>query len=243
MKILIADDERPARQELRFMLNELLPSAHFDEAESGTDVLERTANDSYDVVFLDINMPGDDGLTVAARLLERRQAPRIVFATAYSEHAAEAFRLSAVDYVVKPFREDRLAQTVARLKTPVDQRESVGKLLWHQQATKLWGEAAEERWVLLDYAQLQSVQARDKKVFLHTKEHPPLRVRHTLKELEERLSEHGFLRVHKAYMVNLAKIREVNSWFSGSFTLVLEDGSQVPLSRRFVAAFKEATGW
>ena len=245
MKILIADDETPAREELQFMLEELLPQADFQQAKDGLDALHRLREDSFDVVFLDIQMPGKDGLEVATKLFEQRRPPKVVFATAYSEHAVEAFRLSALDYIVKPIREDRLCQTVERLQERCDQREGLQKLLWQRKENKLWVEASEERWVLLDYDDILYIQAQDKKVFAVAEGYQPLRIRKTLKELEEAMTGEGFLRVHKGYMVNLKNVKEMSAWFSGSYTLILESeqNSQVPLSRRFVAKFREATGW
>lgn len=245
MKILIADDETPAREELQFMLGELLPQAKFQQAKDGHDALNQLRDEDFDVVFLDIQMPGKDGLEVASKLFEQRDPPKVVFATAYSEHAVEAFRLSALDYIVKPIREDRLCQTVERLQEKWDQREGLQKLLWQRKESKLWVEAAEDRWVLLDYSDILYIQAQDKKVYASVEGYPPLRIRRTLKELEEAMTPDGFLRVHKGYLVNLSKVKEMSAWFSGSYTLILEatTSNQVPLSRRFVSKFREATGW
>ena len=118
MNILIADDEKPAREELSFLLQGLLPEASLTTAKDGDDALSLLRESDFDVVFLDIEMPGKDGLQVATKILERPSPPRIVFATAYSEHAVEAFRLSALDYLVKPVRQDRLEQT-SHVKLPL----------------------------------------------------------------------------------------------------------------------------
>lgn len=245
MDILIADDEKPAREELTFLLQDLLPQAKLAVATDGLEALRRLQTKAFDLVFLDIEMPGQDGLQVASKLLEQQNPPRIVFATAYSEHAVEAFRLSALDYLVKPIRQDRLQQTLERIQGRSDQREGHQKLLWSQKATKLWVESADENWVLLDYSDILYIQAQDKKVYACVDGQPPLRIRRTLKELEEALSQADFLRVHKGYLVNLKKVKSVSAWFSGSFTLVMEARSkvQVPLARRFVARFREVTGW
>lgn len=245
MNILIVDDEQPAREELAYMLRDLVPQGQLQQAIDGDDALRQLRDQDYDVVFLDIQMPGKDGLEVASKLLEGRDPPRIIFATAYSEHAVEAFRLSALDYLVKPISEDRLQQTVTKLGLRSDQREGHQKLLWSRREDKLWVEASDERWVLLDYADIQYIQAQDKKVYAVVDGYPPLRIRRTLKELERAMSDAGFLRVHKGYLVNLRRVKEMSAWFSGSYTLVLDskDKSQVPLSRRFVAKFRAATGW
>jgi two-component system, LytTR family, response regulator len=245
MKILIADDESPAREELQFMLKELLPQAELHQASDGNEALQRLSEEPFDVVFLDIQMPGKDGLEVATKLLERQDPPRIVFATAYSEHAVEAFRLSALDYIVKPIGEERLLQTLDKLKEDSDQRHGFQNLLWSRKENKLWAEATEDRWVLLNYHDIQYIQAQDKKVYAAVEGYPPLRIRRTLKELEDAMAPQEFLRVHKGYLVNLRKVKEMSAWFSGSYTLILDSAQkcQVPLSRRFVNQFREATGW
>lgn len=245
MKILIADDEAPAREELQYLLQEMLPQADYRQATDGEEALACLREDEYDAVFLDIQMPGKNGLEVANKLLEHQNPPRIVFATAYSEHAVEAFRLSALDYLVKPIREDRLAQTVDKLQEKCDQRDGFQKLLWSRKENKLWVEASEERWVLLDYSDILYIQAQDKKVYAVANGYQPLRIRRTLKELEEVMAPQGFLRVHKGYLVNLKRVKEMSAWFSGSYTLILDapHKTEVPLSRRFVTKFREATGW
>lgn len=245
MNILIADDEKPAREELSYLLKDLLPQASLTTATDGDDALNCLRESDFDLVFLDIEMPGKDGLQVATKLLEKPSPPRIVFATAYSEHAVEAFRLSALDYLVKPVRQDRLEQTLDKLKETIDQRDGFQKLLWTRKAQKLWVESSDERWVLLDYNDILFIQAESKKVYASVDGYPPLRIRRTLKELEEELAGDGFLRVHKGYLVNLRKVKEMSTWFSGSYTLILDSQSnaQVPLSRRFVAKFREATGF
>jgi len=109
LHILIADDETPARSELRYILEMLAPEATFYEAANGGEALSLIEREPIEVAFLDINMPDVDGLTVAAIIMDSPEPPLVVFATAYDEHALQAFELAALDYVVKPFDERRLA--------------------------------------------------------------------------------------------------------------------------------------
>lgn len=245
MNILIADDEKPAREELSYLLQSLLPEANLATAQDGDEALTRLTESDFDVVFLDIEMPGRDGLQVATKILERPSPPRIIFATAYSEHAVEAFRLSALDYLVKPVGEERLEEALCKLKRGTDQRDGLQKLFWRRQAKKLWVESSNERWVLLDYDDILYIQAQDKKVYAAVDGYPLLRIRRTLKELEKELAHDDFLRVHKGYLVNLRKVKEMSTWFSGSYTLFLDSQgkNQVPLSRRYASQFRDATGF
>ena len=116
MRILIADDETPARDELGYILRTLVPEATFYEAADGEEALDLIEREPIDVAFLDIHMPGLDGLEVAAIIMDGPEPPLIVFATAYDEHVLQALELATFDYVMKPFNERRLAQTVKRIR-------------------------------------------------------------------------------------------------------------------------------
>jgi len=255
MNILIADDEAPARGELRYILETLAPEAAFYEAADGKETLSIIEREPIDVVFLDIRMPGLDGLAVAATIMEGPEPPLIVFATAYDEHAVRAFELAALDYVVKPFDERRLAQTMERVRRALAER----AILAEKQAalrkylsraapgglTKLWGQRANGNWVLVDYRDIMWIVAQAKRVYIHTTAGDKLLVRHTLKELESRLSSHNFVRVHKGYLVNLDHVAEVVPWFSGTYIIRMADEArtQIPMSRRYAAHLKKMTGW
>lgn len=256
MHILIADDETPARSELKYILEPLVPEATFFEAANGTETLNLVQTKPIDVVFLDINMPGLDGLEVAAILMEMPQPPLIVFATAYREHAIQAFELAALDYVVKPFDERRLAHTVERIRQAQNKR----VLLEQRQAAlqkylagtlssaglpKLWGQRENDNRVLVDYQDILWVMAEAKKVFIYTSVGDKLLTNHTLKKLEQRLASYNFARTHKAYLVNLDHIAEVVPWFSGTYLIHMDDAerSQIPMSRGYAAKIKKLTGW
>jgi DNA-binding LytR/AlgR family response regulator len=256
MHILIVDDERPARSELRYILEKLAPKAVFHEATNGQEALDQFTREPIDVAFLDINMPGMDGLEVAATILERPEPPLIVFATAYDEHALRAFELATLDYVVKPFDERRLERTVERIRQALDKRavlaqrqaalrDYLRRALPSGGLAKLWGERENENRLLVDYADILWIVAEDKKVYMHTASGDKLLVHHTLKELEPRLKPHNFARVHRGYIVNLDHVAEVVPWFSGTYLIRMDDEerSEIPMSRRYGAQLKEETGW
>lgn len=256
MHILIADDETPARSELRYILETLAPEGTYHEAVNGEEALDLVEREPIEVLFLDINMPGPDGLEVAATILDGPEPPLIVFATAYDEHALRAFELAALDYVVKPFDERRLAQTMERVRQALEER---GQLAHRQAAlrdylvratagrglTKLWGQRENESWVLVSYADVMWIVAEAKKVYAHATTGDRLLVRHTLKELEPRLSAHNFARVHKGYLVNLDHVAEIAPWFSGTYVVRMADETrtEIPMSRRYAAQLKKTTGW
>lgn len=249
MKILVAEDERPARTELVEHLSCLLPEAQVVEAKDGLEALAIATEGGFDVVFLDIEMPGLDGLAVGSRLLELRNPPRLVFATAIAGHAVEAFRMAALDYVLKPIEIPRLKETVERLLSEQEhsrrQRQAVSRYYESKGTPQIWAEAAEDSWVLLDFESIHWVEAAERSVILHSPDYPELKVRQNLKEMEKKLEPHGFIRSHKAYLVNVSKVKRVRAWFSGSYVLVMGENPQteVPLSRRYASNFKKITGF
>ncbi len=256
LHILIADDEAPARGELVFILKTFVPNARFYEATNGEQALSLVECEPIQVVFLDINMPGIDGLTVAATIMEEPEPPLIVFATAYNEHSVRAFELAALDYVVKPFDERRLAKTIERVRRALDER---SMLLEKQTALrsylaqaapaggldKLWCERSNEGRMLVGYKDILWVVAESKDTFVQVLGGEKLRVRSTLKDLETRLSPHHFSRVHKSYLVNLDHVAEVAPWFSGAYVIRMADAgrTQIPMSRRYAVLLKKLTGW
>ena len=263
MHILIVDDERPARGELLYMLQQLEAGAIYYEAQNGEEALRIVADAPIDVVFLDINMPGMSGLAVASVILERPQPPLIVFATAYDVHAVRAFQLAALDYVVKPISEERLAQTIVRVRKNLIERESLvnntepstdppnAALRSYLQVNmnkdelpKLWAERENGNICLVDYAEIMWCVAEEKKVYVQTVStegaRERLRVRQTLKALEKRLQAHNILRVHKAYLVNLNFVDEIVPWFSGTYVVRMADAekTEIPMSRQHAKAIK-----
>jgi two-component system response regulator LytT len=256
MKILIADDETPARGELRYILESLAPESKICEAANGTEALALVESESFDVIFLDIHMPGIDGLAVASTIMEEPEPPLIVFATAYDEHALRAFELAALDYVMKPFDERRLARTMERIQQAFDERSLLSEkqnimrnylrqLSPANELKKLWGERANQNRLLVNYEDVLWVMAENKDVFIHTATGEKLRVRYTIKELEPRLVRNRFSRVHRAYLVNLDHIAEVVPWFSGNYLIRMKDETrtEIPMSRRYAAQLKQLTEW
>lgn len=250
MTILIAEDEEHTRAELKYILEELEPSATILESDDGAETVSMVNNNAVDVLFLDINMPGESGLNVAATLMDKPNAPLIVFATAYSQHALKAFELAAVDYLVKPYREARLSQTMDRVRHMIAQRNLEPSTTYpaeptNKQINKLWAVRDEEVGVLLDYKDILWFEADDKRVFVQSLGNDKLLVRYTMRELEDRLTPHHFARTHKSYLVNLEHVKEIEPWFSGTYLLRLGDEakSKVPLSRQFAKNLKDLMGW
>jgi two-component system LytT family response regulator/two-component system response regulator LytT len=264
-RALLVDDEEPARDELKHLLAGYPAWAVCGEADGGRAALEMAASLRPDVTFLDIQMRGLSGCEVARRMLALPCPPLIVFVTAYDRYAVEAFELGAVDYLLKPFGAERLAQTMARLQfllaNPLLRRSALertaealehlldydaktgGKPAGRPEVKKLPVERA-GRITLIDYREIVYARSSGGTTKVCTAGEL-FNFPGTLYELTERLStDNSFFRVHKSYLVNLHFVREVIPWFKGTYWVVMADKekTQVPVSKARVKALKGLLG-
>lgn len=207
-------------------------------AHTATQALEMLQADDVDAVFLDIRMPGMDGLALARIISKFSAPPPVVFVTAYDSHAVDAFDVAAVDYLLKPIRAQRLAQAVVRVQrqleaevgTPAPVAEEVQD---ETIAVELGGVTRYVKRTDIVYVEAQRDYVR-----LHTRGSSHL-VRVPLASLEERWGPSGFLRVHRRYLVNAAYVEGLRS-VGGRVSVELGQGQSVPVSRRHAASVKEA---
>ena len=241
IRVLIVDDEAPARAKLRRFLAADPEVEVVGEAGSGTEAVEAVRALAPDVVFLDIQMPGLDGFGVVAAL-EGEALPQVVFVTAYDEFAVKAFEVHAVDYLLKPFGPDRFERALARVKERVRARRDDG--LDRRLRTVLAAVTRRPTYlerilvpdggksVLLEVSRIDWIEAEGNHVRLHVGPASHL-VRATLAALEERLDPARFLRIHRSRIVNADRIREVHPWSHGDQLVVLRDGTELIMSRRY----------
>lgn len=236
LKAIIVDDEAPARSELRFLLKELDQQVDVvAEAASVREAIEKLKEFPCDVMFMDINMPEATGLQLADALQHLRFPPAVVFVTAYSEFALDAFKVKAVDYLVKPVEVDRLSQALIRV------REHAFLHAKAQQAERIPVEKGGKK-ILINVDSIRYVMARDDYSYLQT-EADRFFSTVSLAQLEKTLESHGFFRVHRGYLVNLSMVREVEPQSGGTLLLKLQDvEDKIPVSRRRVSALKKALG-
>jgi two-component system, LytTR family, response regulator LytT len=242
MKLLIVEDEQPIRAELCELLTRLEP-CELHQAGDGDEALALLSSQVFDAVFLDVQLPGRGGLAVAARLSAMPQPPLLVFATALESHALSAFEQGAVDYLLKPYREARVARTLERLRGRLDGQHLRPALPEPVHSGKLWAIRDGEVSVLLGHHEIIYFEADARRVHAVTVRGETLLVRATLRELEASLALH-FARTHKRFLVNIEHLREAEPYFSGTYVLrVGEVGKKVPLSRQFARSLRERTGW
>ncbi|MCZ4545997.1 LytTR family DNA-binding domain-containing protein [Rhodococcus qingshengii] len=241
LTVLAVDDEKPALDELAFLLRAEDSVAHVHTASDATTALRILRGGSIDAVFLDINMPGLDGLELAGILSNFATPPPVVFVTAHDDRAVDAFDLGAVDYLLKPLREERLAQAVQRIVGLAGRTKSESKL-----------EAAPTDEVipvelggvttLVQRSSVEWVEADGDYARLHTAGKSHL-VRIPISTLESRWADAGFLRVHRSYLVSLALVTGIRTVGSGLVVCLRPHGDkppvELPVSRRHTRELKD----
>lgn len=234
IRALIADDERYSRDELKHLLEDYRSIQVVGEAESGEAAVMKAIQLQPDVVFLDVEMPKMNGMEAAKSLTELKKVPLIIFATAYPQFAAEAFRYEAIDYLLKPYDEEQLEQTVRRIEKLVgagkekEGNKSAGKLAVEEDGEILYIEPKE---ILYIY--------RDEKVSKIITKNGEYETKTPLKDLESRLLPFSFFRIHKSYLVNLDYVIRLTPWFNGAYQLEMEGREEMlSVSRNYVKALR-----
>jgi two-component system LytT family response regulator len=242
LRVLIVDDERPARQKLRrFLAADPDVDAVF-EAPDGVRALELIRSESPDLVLLDVAMPGVDGFGVV-EALDPAERPHVVFVTAYDQYAVRAFDAHAVDYVLKPFDAERFGRALARAKAAAaghqdrEERRRLERVLAEvrrerpQRLERLLVES-DGRAVLLPVGQVERIEAAKNYVTVFAGG-ARYRLRTTLERLEERLDPRAFVRVHRSTIVRVDRVTELQPWSHGDYVVILQGGARVRLSRRY----------
>jgi two-component system response regulator LytT len=234
LRVLAVDDERPALEDLARMLESSPQVGEVVLAQSGDEALRTLADRRFDALFLDVRMPGLDGLELAGLMRQFAQPPSVVFVSAHEYGAVGAFEheLHALDYLMKPVSRARIEQALERvlgrrgpraLPRDGDPADEIIPIERHRGgATRLVARSS-VRYARAegDYVRLVTDDGR----FL---------VRTALSELERRWQPHGFVRVHRGYLVNLRRVVEIRPALGGGATIVLGDGSEIPVARRQV---------
>lgn len=250
LKLLIVDDEAPARKELRFLIESSAETVQIREAKNGREALEAAAVQDFNAAFIDINLGDIDGISLAKELLELQKNLRVVFATAYDAFAVKAFELNAVDYILKPFEPDRIKMALARIQNNPAINEgqasnniksSLNGITEKIRKISLWNG---DRVVLIDINEIVFVAASErhcrvcalKGVYLSTR---------PLSYFEAKFSEAGFWRVNRSYLVNLDHILEILPWFNHSYLLKMRgyEKEEIVISRNKIKDFRLLFGF
>jgi len=246
-RVVIVDDEAPARERLRRFLEDVKDVEIIAEASNGLQAVEIIQSYNPDLVFLDIQMPGLDGFGVLDAL---HNPPPVIFVTAYDEYAIQAFEVNALDYLLKPFSKERLEESLQRVKEkaqgarPFEETLSALLMTLAEQdnyLTKLavW-QRSNVRLIVVD--EIDWIGVEENQTMVHVGEalypyHRPLTY------LEKKLDPKHFFRVHRSAIVNLDRVAEIIPWFKGSHKLRLSTGVEVELSRSRARELKRLLDW
>jgi two-component system, LytTR family, response regulator len=249
VRVLIVDDEAPARSKLRRFLSEQDDVEIVGEAASGREAVEQITTLSPDLVFLDVQMPELTGFEVIDEIGVEAM-PRVVFVTAFDEHALRAFEVQALDYLLKPFTPERFATVMGRARATID-RESGGALAarLEQLVASVLPERRtlhrilvhhENRAFFLPVDRIDRFSADRNYVRLHSGG-TVYSIRASLGSLADRLDSQKFLRINRSDVVRFDAIKEMQPWFHGDYRVVMRDGTTLMWSRRYRAMNAEGS--
>lgn len=243
LKVFTVDDEPLARDELSYLLKRSKQVEIAGEADSVEAALEKMVDLDIDVIFLDIQLADESGIEIANRMNQLEYPPLIVFATAYDEYALKAFELNAADYILKPFDEKRVQQTIEKLyKLAGNTKQRISlpsrqRSYPNERAEKL-AISVDEKIVLVNINEILYVATQEGKTMIAT-EKQKYWVSDSLVTFERKLHHTPIIRVHRAYLVSIDAIVEIEPWFNSTYNLIMKDGEKVPVSRTYTKDLKQ----
>ena len=241
-RVLIVDDEAPAREKIIQFLDSLPPAFRTEMACNSSEALQQLKRESYDLMFLDIQMPRMNAFEMLNELASERWPP-IIFSTAYNQYAVRAFEVHAADYLLKPYDLDRFRVAVERVLNRIGEPESPKQVirqllqnwrpdtdlpdtLWINQGSKILPVAV---------ADMEYLESDGNYVIVYTPGHRHI-VKQSLREFHSKLDQRQFIRVHRSFVVNRKKIREMHPKSHGDLFAILQSGAKIPVSRRYKEA-------
>src|SRR6516225_2866643 len=255
---IIVDDEKPAREELAYLLKAFPEINIIGQGKNGVEAVALIKEHSPDLVFLDVQMPGLDGFGVLKKLVERKiEVPHVVFATAFDHYAVRAFDVNAVDYVLKPFDKARIAKAIQRARreiesevSPTDRLEQLVSRLdaVKNGAIKAAAPApskilvnAQQKLLLVDAEDMIFATIADGLISIIARDLEGTSNYRTLDELQDALASDSFWKPHRSFLVNIHHIKEVVPWFKSTYMLKMNDKKQteVPVSRHQTKRLRE----
>ena len=247
LRVLVVDDEQPARQELSYQLERIAAVEVAAQAGDGLEALALIDELRPDLVLLDIQMPGRNGFDVARDLLARDADTRVVFVTAYDEHAIDAFEVNAVDYLLKPVEPERLERAIERARQRLATERAAGsgrvgseelRRIVQYVAGQQAGRAqlalkVGERFQIVQSSAIIYAALADDVITVVTDDLTGTSSYRTLDELQANLDPAVFWRVRRSHLININKVKEIVPWFSRNYIVKMQDasGTEIPVSR------------
>ncbi len=235
MRIAIIDDEKPARSELIYLIKEIIPDAVTVELESGEEALKVISKERFDILCIDINLGDISGTSLAAAARKLIPDTEIVFATAYNNYADKAFDVDALYYLLKPF-------SAAKVKQMLDkyyQKHSKSSYDNSMIAISKIPLNVDKKIVLVEFSSIVYIESQNRICIIHTKD-KDYKDNNPLNYFEERLSDKGFFRIQKSYLINLNYVLEIYPWFNNTYCVKMEGFKDelLPISRNQIKNLK-----
>lgn len=252
IKALIVDDEQPARDELAYLLKDFPDLEVAGQGKNGVEAVNLIRDLSPDLVFLDVQIPGTDGFGVIKKLIEKKTSlPCFIFITAYDHYAVQAFEVNAIDYLLKPIARARLEKALGKVRRVIETkdttREKIDRLMNMLEKDKQGGQKTKlivktgGRLHLVDACEMIYASIEDGVISIVTRDFEGQSNFRTVEELQASLDPQTFWRVHRSYLININRIKEVVPWFKSSFQLKMDDRKQteIPVSRAQTRKLRE----
>lgn len=235
MNVFIIDDEPLARDELKFLLSKFSEINIIGEAENYGSIDQEQFTD-VQCVFLDIELGGENGLEIAQQLSQFENPPLIVLSTAYDDYAIRAFEISVFDYILKPFEEKRIARTIEKLLQHERQNSQTAKYSLTEKLKKL-PVFNEDRPSLINIEDILYITSEESKTIVVT-EKKRYTCGDTIASLEQKLVTQNFMRVHRAFLINLHHLEALDTWSNSKYNVILQSEHVIPVSRMYVKEIK-----
>ncbi|MDN7145398.1 LytTR family transcriptional regulator DNA-binding domain-containing protein [Liquorilactobacillus mali] len=237
MNVLIIDDEPLARNELDFLLKQNIAVTTTYQAESIQEALDITLNEKIDLLFLDISLNNENGFKLANELNQLAVSPLVIFATAYSNYAVQAFDINAIDYILKPFEQTRINQAIKKAQVAILSRAEPKDETTIPDKNRFISIPTEDRTVVIKSNEVVSAVTENGLLSIYTKDNTYVS-HETLSWLREYLDQQNFVQVHRSSIVNINNIVEVQPWFNHNFILILTNKQRIPVGRSYLKGLK-----
>jgi len=239
-KVMIVDDEKYIREELIYFLEKYDDILICCETGKGEEVLELVDKYNPDVVFLDIHLHTENGLALASEIQKIKKPPYLVLATAYSEYALEGFEIGVIDYLVKPFDQERINKCVKRIRNLIEDKINVLENDFSNVDLKKIALQKFGKFFLIDLDKICYLEYKNSNLYIYTEDDEFLCKNLNLKKFVETYGDNEFIRIHKSFIVNINYISEIIPWFNSTMKIKLRNmpESEIFVSRSYLKKFK-----
>lgn len=237
LRCIIVDDEYPSREELKYFINNYSDIEIIKEFDDSLAALKFLEKNKVDLIFLDINMPNLDGMCLGKIVNRFEEKPSIVFITAHKEYAIEAFEVEAVDYILKPYSEERIINAIKRIEKNYRENKipEIEKVHLKDKIT-LWND---DKMKVVDIEEISYCEVKERETIVYTKNRKYI-ASMSISSFYDKLPKEKFFRSHRSFIVNIDEIVEIIPWFNNTYNVKLKGlDVQVPVSRSNIKEFRK----